>query len=123
MTPRTATPTRSVRTSSTTTQSGTTDYPADLGCISASDDSESTNPHLGETTIDSGPSGTTSSSDATFEFSSSEPDATFFECRLDQGSFASCSSPKGYLNLPDGTHTFTVRSNAAGSDAAIDVDD
>ena len=61
-----------------------------------------------ETTIDSGPSGTTSSTSATFEFSSDNPSATF-ECQLDSGSFEPCSSPQTYSSLPDGEHTFSVR--------------
>src|SRR4029434_5775788 len=45
-----------------------------------------------QTTIDSGPSDPTNSMSATFTFSSSEPGSTF-ECKLDSGSFGSCSSP------------------------------
>jgi hypothetical protein len=71
-----------------------------------------------DTTIDSGPTGTTSSADATFTFSSNEAGATF-ECKLDSGSFASCSSPQSYIGLSDGSHTFTVRSidTAGNTDA------
>jgi hypothetical protein len=61
-----------------------------------------------ETTIDSGPSGTTTATDATFAFSSSEPGSTF-QCRLDGASFALCGSPKSYSGLAAGTHTFDVR--------------
>ncbi len=60
------------------------------------------------TTINSGPSGTTNSTTATFAFSSSEANSTF-ECKLDSGSFASCISPKTYSNLSEGSHTFQVR--------------
>lgn len=73
-----------------------------------------------ETTISSGPSGTTgpggttNSTSASFSFSSSQAGSTF-ACRLDSGSWASCSSPKAYSGLADGSHTFEVRaSNAAG---------
>src|SRR5581483_3155912 len=59
------------------------------------------------TTIASGPSGTTTNSFATFTFSATEP-ATFL-CQLDPGSAAEpCSSPKTYVNLAAGDHTFAV---------------
>ena len=61
-----------------------------------------------ETTIDSHPSALTNSTSATFEFSSNEANSTF-ECKLDAGTFASCTSPKSYSNLADGSHTFQVR--------------
>src|SRR5919112_1322145 len=61
-----------------------------------------------ETTIASGPSGTISSGDASFTFSSSEPSSTF-ECRLDGAAYTACTSPKSYSNLPAGSHNFAVR--------------
>src|SRR5215208_3055185 len=68
-----------------------------------------------ETTIDSGPSGTVSTSSADFVFSSSEPNSTF-ECSLDGGAFSACTSPNSYANLSDGSHTFQVRAtDAAGN--------
>jgi hypothetical protein len=70
-----------------------------------------------ETTIDSGPSGTISSGDASFTFSSSEPDSTF-ECRLDGAAYSACTSPKSYTNLSNGSHTFDVRA----TDRAGNVD-
>jgi hypothetical protein len=70
-----------------------------------------------ETTISSGPSGTVSSTSATFAFSSSETGSTF-ECSLDGGAFASCSSPKDYTSLSNGSHTFSVRAK----DSAGNVD-
>ena len=61
-----------------------------------------------ETSITSGPSGTVSSSSASFGFSSSESNSTF-ECRLDGASWAGCSSPKSYSALTNASHTFEVR--------------
>jgi hypothetical protein len=61
-----------------------------------------------ETAIDSGPSGTTSSTSATFTFSSPTTGATF-ECRLDGAPWSACASPKTYSSLASGTHTFEVR--------------
>lgn len=60
------------------------------------------------TTIDSGPSGTVSSTSATFEFSSNEPGVIFL-CKLDGSPFfLSCSSPETYTSLSNGSHTFKV---------------
>jgi chitodextrinase len=69
-----------------------------------------------ETTITSGPSGTTNSTAATFEFIANEP-ATF-QCSLDTAPFAACSSPASYTALAEGSHTFRVRS----TDTAGNVD-
>ena len=59
------------------------------------------------TTITSGPSGTTKNLTATFGFTSSESNSTF-QCRLDSASFASCTSTKTYVTLP-AAHVFEVR--------------
>jgi dienelactone hydrolase len=69
-----------------------------------------------DTTIDSGPTGTVASSQATFGFSSPTPDdVDRFECRVDSGAFATCTSPKG-VTVADGAHTFEVRAvDAAGN--------
>jgi hypothetical protein len=60
-----------------------------------------------ETTITSGASGTVSSRDATFEFSSTEPGT--FGCSLDGGPYSACTSPRTYTALSNGSHTFQVR--------------
>jgi hypothetical protein len=70
-----------------------------------------------ETTIASGPSGTVSTGDASFGFSSSESGSTF-DCRLDGGSWRACTSPKGFTALANGSHTFEVRA----TDVAGNVD-
>jgi hypothetical protein len=49
-----------------------------------------------------------SSTDALFEFTSTEASSSF-ERRLDGGGFAACSSPKSYTGLSDGPHAFEVR--------------
>jgi hypothetical protein len=64
-----------------------------------------------QTTIDSGPSGTSNDPSPSFAFSSSEPGSSF-ECRLDSNQpsdWQSCSSPKAYGSLADGSHSFDVR--------------
>jgi len=61
-----------------------------------------------ETTITSGPSGTTSATSASFSLSSSEP-GSHFQCRLDSGSWAGCGSPASYGGLARGGHTFEAR--------------
>jgi DNA-directed RNA polymerase specialized sigma24 family protein len=61
-----------------------------------------------KTTITSGPKASTSSSSASFSFTSSESGVTF-ECRLDAGTWKACSSGKGYKGLENGNHVFRVR--------------
>jgi hypothetical protein len=58
--------------------------------------------------IDSGPSGTVTSTDATFAFSAQGgAGAVTFECTLDRVASA-CTSPKSYSRLAVGTHVFGV---------------
>ena len=67
------------------------------------------------TTIDSNPTDPSSSANANFTFSSTEGASTF-ECELDGGGFSSCSTPKSYAGLSEGSHTFKVRAtDAAGN--------
>ena len=61
-----------------------------------------------DTTIDSDPGSLTNDPTATFTFSSTESGSSF-ECRVDAGSFAACSSPYTTAPLPDGQHSFRVR--------------
>jgi large repetitive protein len=62
----------------------------------------------------SGPSGTVTSTSATFDFSSNEANVTYL-CRLDTAT-APCSDPKTYTGLSVGSHTLTVWArDAAGN--------
>ena len=80
------------------------------GLVSVTVDNTSPN-----TSITSQPADPTSSSSASFSFSSSEGGSTF-ECRIDGGAWGACSSPKSYSSLADGSHTFQVRAtDAAGN--------
>jgi len=68
-----------------------------------------------DTTITGGPNGTVTVNTASFSFSASEAGARF-ECSLDGGAFAPCSSPQSYGGLTDGDHSFAVRAvDAAGN--------
>ena len=69
-----------------------------------------------DTTISVGPSGLTRSNSAHFVFGS-EPLASF-QCRLDGGAWAACTSPRDHVGLGDGSHSFDVRA----TDAAGNVD-
>ncbi|HEY6781248.1 MAG TPA: LamG-like jellyroll fold domain-containing protein, partial [Thermoleophilaceae bacterium] len=61
-----------------------------------------------ETTITNGPSGTSTTIAPSFGFSSSETGSSF-QCRLDGGAWAACSSPRALADLANGSHTFDVR--------------
>jgi hypothetical protein len=63
-------------------------------------------------TIDSGPSGTVTTRDATFVFTDSEGGVTF-ECKLDGAAFEVCVSPVDHVTLAYGSHTFQVRAKDA----------
>jgi Ca2+-binding RTX toxin-like protein len=65
-----------------------------------------------DTTITSGPSGTTDDPKPSFGFASSQPDSTF-ACRFDAEAFRACSGPGATdtrkTSLADGSHSFEVR--------------
>jgi hypothetical protein len=61
-----------------------------------------------DTSIISGPPSSTTSTSATFVFSSSKAGSTF-QCRLDGGAWGGCSTPKSYSGLTVGSHSFAVR--------------
>ena len=74
-----------------------------------------------DTTITSGPTGTIGVNNASFDFTS-EAGATF-QCKLDgpgatTGTYGSCTSPKAYSSLANGSYTFSVRA----TDTAGNVD-
>jgi hypothetical protein len=69
-----------------------------------------------ETTITDGPTGTVSTTSATFSFTATE--AATFACSLDNAAAAPCTSPQAYSDLAAGTHTFSV----AATDSAGNTD-
>ena len=71
-----------------------------------------------ETTLDSAPADPSTEDTPSFAFSADEAGATF-ECRVDGGAWAPCSSPEPAGPLADGPHTFDVRATdeAGNTDA------
>ncbi len=61
-----------------------------------------------QTSITGGPAASSTATSASFAFSSSETGSSF-ECRLDSGSWAACTTPKSYSGLAVGSHQFSVR--------------
>jgi hypothetical protein len=59
-------------------------------------------------TIDSHPTSSSRSSNATLAFSDSEA-GVVFECSLDGGTWTSCDSPQLYSSLSSASHSFSVR--------------
>lgn len=69
-----------------------------------------------DTTIDSGPSGTVNSADATFTFHGTAGDTAKVQCSIDSGAFVDCTSPRTFTALSDGSHTASFRAiDAAGN--------
>lgn len=70
-----------------------------------------------ETTITSGPGSATNGTSVAFSFEADE--SATLRCKLDDGSYAACTSPKEYADLADGEHTFSVYAmDTAGNDDA-----
>lgn len=67
-----------------------------------------------DTAITAGPANA-STSQANVSFSFTSPDANAsFECLVDGGAYAACTSPHALANLTDGSHTFNVRAKSSG---------
>jgi hypothetical protein len=98
---------------STTVRATATDEAGNTSACSASSITYVEDSTAPETAIDSGPEGATADATPTFTFSSSEPGSSF-ECSVDGGAFASCSSPYTTEPLANGTHTFAVRATDPG---------
>ncbi|MEI7559964.1 MAG: leucine-rich repeat domain-containing protein [Actinomycetes bacterium] len=59
-------------------------------------------------TLSGKPDSPTNSTSASISFTSEETDATF-QCSVDDGDFAACTSPKSLRGLPEGGHKLAVR--------------
>ena len=69
-----------------------------------------------DTTISNGSSAGTVPPNVAFSFTASEGGTTF-ECSMDGAAYGTCTSPKSYQGLSEGSHTFRVRAvGAAGAD-------
>jgi hypothetical protein len=67
-----------------------------------------------DTSITSQPLNLTNSTSANFSFTSTE--TATFECQIDSGGYAACTSPKNYTSLTEGLHTFEIKAtDAAGN--------
>jgi CSLREA domain-containing protein len=64
--------------------------------------------------ITAGPKKSSAATTAKFKFKATNVSGAKFECKLDAGKWAKCSSPKSYKGLQPGGHTFRVRAVAAG---------
>jgi hypothetical protein len=70
-------------------------------------------------TITSAPPNVTDATTATFAFTDADSSAAF-RCKLDSGSFTTCTSPTTYEQLAEGTHAFSVKAvDAAGNESDV----
>lgn len=69
--------------------------------------------------ITANPSTLTSATTAAFSFISTEPAGSTFQCALDNvANLASCTSPKSYTGLANGSHKFYVQTTDAAGNAS-----
>jgi hypothetical protein len=77
------------------------------------------------TSLDSFPTNPSTSNSATFTFSAVDPapasGVAGFECKLDAGAYAVCTSPANVTGLSQGSHTFNVRSTDAAGNVSVDA--
>ena len=69
-------------------------------------------------TITQKPSNPSNASSPTFAFSSNE-EGVVYACRLEQGGFEACRSPKTYPGLVDGQHAFAVRATDSAGNTGV----
>ncbi len=67
-----------------------------------------------QTKLTKSPATPTALTSATFEFTA-EPTSSTFECKLDAGAWAACTSPKTVTGLSNASHTFSVRAVSFGT--------
>jgi hypothetical protein len=60
-----------------------------------------------DTAITGAPNNPSNSTSASFSFTSTDVNSTF-QCQMDNGGYQPCTSPKSYINLSVGSHTFYV---------------
>ncbi|MEJ7654034.1 MAG: Ig-like domain-containing protein [Chloroflexia bacterium] len=66
-----------------------------------------------QTTITVGPATLVKTTSATFNFAANQAGSTF-ECKLDAGAYAACTSPTTITGLSSAAHTYYVRAKDAG---------
>lgn len=59
--------------------------------------------------ITASPTGTVATSNNSISFVATDTSGTTYECKVDAGSYAACTSPFATGSLADGAHTFSVR--------------
>ncbi|MCU1500426.1 MAG: putative internalin [Acidimicrobiales bacterium] len=73
-----------------------------------------------DTQLTSGPEAVATSNSATVTFNSAQPSITTgFQCSLDGGAYAACTSPKTYSGVGHGSHSIGVR--AVGNTGDVDA--
>jgi Big-like domain-containing protein len=74
-------------------------------------------------TINAKPASSTTDTTASFGFSGSDDTtsagALTYRCKLDSGSYSTCSSPKSYSDLAAGDHTFSVRATDGAGNQSV----